>query len=324
MSRSVVRWEMGFPGCLISFTQRRIRDERGSAVIIVALAMMVLFSFAALVIDLGLIYLTRARLVNAADAAALAGVGALPDDPAEARTLAESFAVHNGVAPGRISVGISEDRREIAVELSQDVELSFARVFGISTVRVGARSRAEVGIVRGLWGAVPFGVKQQDLEYGVQYTLKYGAGGEGVPYHGNFGALALGGRGANNYRANIISGYQGILRVGDEVGTEPGNMAGPTRQGIQDRIGRCHHSPPCTYQHFTPGCPRVIYVPIIDSLDVHGRGTATIVGFAAFFLEGIEGQGGHADVVGRFLRLVTDAEIGGNQDFGLRSSRLVE
>jgi len=41
-----------------------------------------------------------------------------------------------------------------------------------------------------------------------------------------------------------------------------------------------------TYDRFVKGCPRVILVPIIDSLDVTGRNGVILTGFAAFLVEG--------------------------------------
>ena len=54
---------------------RDIRDnEKGSVIIIVACAMVLMLGIAALVIDVGVLYYNKVALSNAADAAALAGV----------------------------------------------------------------------------------------------------------------------------------------------------------------------------------------------------------------------------------------------------------
>ena len=51
------------------------RDERGQVLVLVALLAAVLMGFTASVIDIGIVQLAKARLQNAADAAALAGAG---------------------------------------------------------------------------------------------------------------------------------------------------------------------------------------------------------------------------------------------------------
>jgi hypothetical protein len=58
------------------------RDERGAVVAFVAALLVVLVGFSALAIDVGRLYVTRAKLQTAADSAALAAVGRLPDQNA--------------------------------------------------------------------------------------------------------------------------------------------------------------------------------------------------------------------------------------------------
>jgi hypothetical protein len=59
-------------------------DQHGQVAIVVALMLVVLLGFAALVVDVGLNWAARTQAQTAADAAALAGVIALPGDPAAA------------------------------------------------------------------------------------------------------------------------------------------------------------------------------------------------------------------------------------------------
>jgi Flp pilus assembly protein TadG len=59
-------------------------DQRGQVAIVVALMLVVLLGFAALVVDVGLNWAARTQAQSAADAAALAGVIALPSDPTAA------------------------------------------------------------------------------------------------------------------------------------------------------------------------------------------------------------------------------------------------
>lgn len=57
--------------------KRVLRDEKGASMIIVAIAVVAIFGFAVLTIDLSLIQLAKTQLQNAADAAVLAGARAL-------------------------------------------------------------------------------------------------------------------------------------------------------------------------------------------------------------------------------------------------------
>jgi len=69
-----------------------IRNEKGSVMIIVAFAMVAFMGMAAMSIDLGTAYVTKANLQKAADAAALAGAAASDQD-----TAATNMAKTNGV-----------------------------------------------------------------------------------------------------------------------------------------------------------------------------------------------------------------------------------
>ena len=304
-------------------------DDTGAALVMTALFLTVLLGFSALVIDIGLLYINRLALVNAVDAAALAGVQDLPYSPTMAIESAKQYATTNGADKNGLSVLVQNGDHEVKVTASKNVELYLARLFGITNQKVTASATAQVGSISAYVGVAPFGVVKQDFIYGEQYLLKYGPHSNPGRYHGNFGALALGGKGANHYRENIKHGHQARLAVGDWVDTEPGNIAGPTAEGVKYRVDECQHYPKCTWDKFVPGCSRLVVVPVIRTLEeAHGRDSVEIVGFAAFFLEGTigggnNGKGSDSAVVGRFLRTVLPGELGDAGDYGLKGYKLV-
>ena len=155
----------------------------------------------------------------------------------------------------------------------------------------------------------------------MQYVLKEGGGGGS---NGNYGALSLSGNGASSYVNNIINGYDGHLRVGDYVETEPGNMSGPTVQGVNTLINRCNHTPECTHDNYSSNCPRIITVIMVDTLNVNGRSNVRIAGFARFYLEAVAGHGNQSIVTGRFIKTVMSGELGDiEDDFGLKGVKLI-
>ena len=300
--------------------------EKGTVIVLVAFLMVIFLSLLALVVDVGLLYLERIELVNTLDAVVLAGVQELPEDSLTAKDVAQDYAINNGLSKEQINISLVGSN-EIQAEGSQKVDMNFAPVIGINQVEISSSSRAKVGKVTAMSGAVPFGVVEQNFSYGEEYYLKYGAGGPANArgLNGNFGALALGGNGAKNYEENIKYGSDERLAVGGQVTTEPGNMSGPTRKGVEYRVDGCDHVPACTYDRVKPNCPRLIYVPVIDKLG-SGRSTSEVVGFAAFFLEGMSNNKGNAYVEGRFIkRLANSGQMGSSgQDFGLRTVKLVD
>ncbi len=99
-------------------------------------------------------------------------------------------------------------------------------------------------------------------------------------------------------------------------------MSGPTGNGVDYRISL---DPTATFATVQRGSPRILVVPIIDSLEVNGRSQVQIVGFAAFFLEGVGGQGKDNYVTGKFMQTVEsgDGETGAT-GYGLYGAALIQ
>lgn len=297
--------------------------EKGTAVVLVALALTGLLGMVAMVTDFGQYYLWENRLQAMADAAALAGVQELPDHPGTAASVAEQYLTANGAGVlTEKTISVAADNRAITVELGQDVNFAFAPILGVEKSRVKVRSVARVAPVKAMKGLAPLAVKQQNFVFGQEYSLK-NAAGEGE--NGWYGAMALGGHGASIYEDNLKYGYQGVISIGDIIETEPGNMSGPTRNGIQYRLGTMTDT--STPDNINPNSPRLLYVPVIDEIPGNGRTTARVVGFAAFLLKNeLPGNGNDCEIKGYFVRTITPAEeldetING---FGLYGTRLSE
>lgn len=299
-----------------------LRRQQGSISIITALAFTVLLGFAALAIDIGLLYMNKAQLSNLTDAAALAGVQDLPADTQQAVNTARDYALKNGNAEDVLEFYIPNEKT-IRVSAKRKVGLFFAHAINIDFSEVHAGATAALTPISGVNGVVPFGVVKQDFIYGQSYKLKLGPG-EG--YNGNFAALALGGTGATNYRDNIKTGYQGKLEIVEWVPllleTEPGNMSGPTADGVNYRIDLDKGA---TFDSVQKGSPRIVVVPVIDSLDGNGRSSVQVDGFAAFFLESVGGSGVDSYVTGKFMNLVVSGDISGSGiDYGVYAARLIK
>ncbi|MDD5089673.1 MAG: Tad domain-containing protein [Candidatus Wallbacteria bacterium] len=130
---------------------------------------------------------------------------------------------------------------------------------------------------------MPWGLQYKADNYpfgytvGEEYLLKYGSGSAGGYGQGNFGALTLGGEGANVYRDNIINGVSNpdgrTYYVGKTIDTKPGNMNGPTVQGLADRIA---------------SNKLYIVIPVVSKIDVNGKKSTTIKGFLNFKLNSVD------------------------------------
>ncbi|WP_224962126.1 pilus assembly protein TadG-related protein [Geomonas subterranea] len=83
------------------------KNEKGFALVYIALMIVVLVGFVSLAVDLGYMYVTKGQLQNAADAGALAGVAKL-SDAAAARQSAKQFAEQNKAAGEAVKVALND------------------------------------------------------------------------------------------------------------------------------------------------------------------------------------------------------------------------
>lgn len=304
-----------------SFLKKLHRDERGLSFILASVGMMALFGMAALVTDFGQLALARQQLVNAVDSAALAGARELALDPNPstrelmASQIAEDVAGANGAPVAGTTVFI--DGGTISVDAQRTVPLIMSRAFGVNSRDVRAHAAAVVGGVTSYQGIAPLCIKEQPLTYGQLCTLKYGS----PDSPGNFGALALAGRGSMNYKDNLINGFGETVSLGQTLATEPGNMSGPT-DGIDQRLSRCTDG--CTYDNFRPGCPRILVVPMHNN-NLQGRDEITITGFAVFFVDRDATISGSDEIKGYFVRMAAEGNIDiSRSPTGLYRAKLIQ
>jgi hypothetical protein len=307
-------------------------------------------------IDVGLFLHERRELQNAADAAALAGVQELPYSSAEAEARAQEWAINNGVnlAEGEleaIQVTTTYAANDtITVRVQRDVPYIFARVLGFTSSTTQAKATARVGSPSWADNVLPWSLlksAQEGVTYNTEVTLKYSSQ---AGASGDYGSLALMGMtGKDAYRDHIINGAKTC--VGCVEKTEPGNMVGPTEQGLKDRLAG--NNPACEnfedvfepdgdgwrfandqcnpWEEEGVNSNRVILIPVIDDPD-GGREQVTVIRFALVFLtndvhDKICPTGKECDVKGIFVKAYDD--IGNligpyNPGSDIRFARLVE
>jgi len=311
---------------------RRWQGNRGAVLMTVAIVLVAIIGCVALVVDMGRLYLVRQWLVNTCDAAALGGGLDLPHQET-ARLRAQQVGLANAlyIYPDWITFPTAN---RIRVEASHDVNLGFARILGLGVKTVGAYAVVEriggVGWVSGM--VVPWGIP--DVNYVRDQTVILKLSSQMTLANnqlaGNFFPLAFDEPGGSEYSTDTKYGYDGIVRVGDIVPSEPGNLIGPTSQAVvhdpvpKDALFEQAAREPYlddTCQSFDFGNPRVVIVPIISSLG-NGRTDVTVLGFAAFFILGFE----HGQVTGCFVDYTLPSEDAGGTgpDYGVGTYGLIE
>ncbi|GAA1342648.1 pilus assembly protein TadG-related protein [Arthrobacter roseus] len=337
----------------IARTRKVAEPERGGISVITALLMVVLLAFAALAIDVGVLYSERAQLQSGADAAAI-GIAQKcaeneeDDDCSEitsgsslAKILADANALDN--VSNVSNVELNEDAGKVTVTTGAEdidgahkVSLFFANIFGMADAEVGAQASAAWGSpIAGVTSfPLTFSVCQwqdqldEDLQILVTHgkkagsTCDYGSSGSVVP--GNFGWLdQTDGCGA---QVNLKN---------PRTGGNPGNNP---PAGCDDILNSWIAA-------YNAGEPAIGLFPIFDEVTGKGENTKfNVIGFAAFEIHGWKFKGGTdaplnfnttslpkdctdscRGVIGKFVKMVSldsDFEIGPPDDFGISIVRL--
>ncbi|MFY9115138.1 MAG: Tad domain-containing protein [Dethiobacteria bacterium] len=307
------------------FFRDGLGDERGSITLISVFALIVILGISALVIDVGTFYITNIRLSNGVDAAALAGAQDLVVGATEARATAMEYAEKNGMDSDSIDIYISPDHTSITVKARKEAPVFFGKILiDEESLLLRKNATAIVGNIGAMRGVVPLGLINQELVHGQKYIIKNSSSGDydiGLGA-GNFGALALGeGSGASDFERNVAEGYSGLISVGDILDTEPGNMSNPSKRGIEKRLAKARST---SFTDVPKGCPRVIIIPMLEPYDnKDGRRTVQVVGFAAFWLDEVTGQGNKSYINGYFLERVEGGEISPDaNDYGIKAVKL--
>lgn len=139
---------------------------------------------------------------------------------------------------------------------------------------------------------------------GTPITLKAGTGNNITPSF--YFPYAIGDvSGADEYRENIAGCNSTMMDFDDLLLSEPGNMSGPTRQGLDDLIAKDSAASWDTYNNRVVSSmhpsPRVVAIPLFDPVYYdsgkrNGRNAdLKVVNYMGFFIEEMRGN----DVVGR-------------------------
>lgn len=262
--------------------------RRGQIILLLALVLVLALGVGALVLDLGLSYLEKARLQNVVDTAALAAAKARSN---EASAVVSEVTQANGYVVGQrgvVSIELipnpdGQHPGRFLVRIRKAMPPLLSTVWDHQGTLLEARAVAEC-LVKGV---VPWMFYLPDIPYfvkGTEYTIKQGPFGA---QFGNFGALRLSGSGAAEYVDDIVNGYDGYLYLGQELQTQPGNMSGPTRTAVNQRI--------------RDGNLQIVCPVTSDAVPQGASETLTVEGFAILELQRTFMQSGECMVVAKFL-----------------------
>ncbi len=319
--------------------------EKGAVAIIVAMFIVVFALITAMVVDVGSLFQDRRWLQTVADSAALAGAQELPEDRDEAITVALEYATSNypGTFDIDVTIGdyyVSNDMITVTL-VNPDAPLFFGRVTEGETTTVPANATAIVAKPEGVGNVVPWSLDKEYFDSwvpGGEYGLKFPP----TPLEpGNFMAVDLDnfeGGGSSDYTDRIINGYDELLYVGDEILTEPGNMA-PTVSATNSRVDAPIGDGWDDFFDLTVASAggydlvgadsQFVVIPIISMEGVLGTQHVIIEGFATLIVSRIDGPNpGQSEIVATFVNraliISEGAAIGAVGSEGLRVIRLIK
>jgi len=305
------------------------RDERGQAIVLMTLSLVVIMGMAALVLDVGNWYHTKRRLQGTADAAALAGAQLLPNDPSGAQSQALTYADKNGgdVAGANITViSTVAPNDTISVRARRTDPGIFSGILGIASADIDARAKARVGPPTKARYVAPMVVDcdhplihncngDSTPDFLVNTTMDYDP--MGAP--GAYGMLNLGGDqnpGSSEEAQWILHGFDKYLGLGD-YRSDPGAKFSSSniQDALHDRLGT------------------VLLFPVYRVLDGTGQNAVyEIIGWIGFHLTAYEVHGNNAVLHGYFTEFIAQGilastgggESGPSSSFGVKSIQLIE
>ena len=300
------------------------KDEKGSVLLLTAVAMVVIFGFAALAIDGGNLYHQHMKLQDIADACALAGAQELAkgSEEDEATKVAKKYADNNGIIfekiadlnnsdrkaniklgddTGTIKISLIDDNK-VKVELNVNTKNFFAGVLGFTSSDVAVASVAKYGVAQQqIEGVFPLAFIPDDkVEYktGKEIELLFKEADKG-----NYGYLDFNHKkpylSDQKFEETLEEGLDGPLSIGQDIYTQTGNeikklveafaakgrLLAPKSYKVKNQHPVCK----CTYNDYDEDCPRVITIVMVDKdVKFNGKTEVQIKGFVKIFVEGLE------------------------------------
>jgi secretion/DNA translocation related TadE-like protein len=301
------------------------RNEKGQATVLTLIFLVVLLGMAALVLDLGSWYRADRDTQSTADAAALAGAQALPDDTSQAGSLASSYATKNGSGLESVSFSNSYGPNDtIKVTVKKPANGIFTRLFGLSSINVGSKATARTALISSAKYVAPIVVKKTHPKLlGTVGCPCFNNGNittipldrNGAP--GAFDLLNLdgsrGGTSSGILADWMLKGYDGYLDIG-EYYSDPGAKwdSSELHSALDQRIGT------------------TLLFPVYDNIVGTGANAQYhVVGWVGFHLLSYEARGSSGSITGYFTNVIwtgLQATAGSGQppNLGARSVQLID
>jgi Putative Flp pilus-assembly TadE/G-like len=296
-----------------------LRDERGQVVVLTVIFLAALLGAVAMVLDVGSWFREQRATQSAADAAALAGAQALPEDTGMSSALGSQYLASNGGGAAEFTFSNKRYANDtITVKVERQAPGIFAKLFGIDSVDVHAQASARSNPIDQAQWAAPIAVDRKHPLlnctplpcFNTATTLDLQKTGPGA-----FRLLNLdrshGGTGGKISADWILRGYDGYMPLG-WYGSDPGAAFNDSKfkEALDIRRGD------------------ELLFPVYDRVQGQGANFEYhVIGWVGFVVTDFTAKGNKGTVNGHFVRLIWEgiqSESGAETDFGVRAIELVE
>ena len=301
-----------------------MRREHGQAAALSVLFLTVLMLSAAAVIDVGSWFREDRDTQRAADAAALAGAQALPEDQGTAQALAIEYGTKNG--GGVLASDVTFSTTVLAgdtinVDVDRPADSFFAKIIGIDSVEVGSTAKARAGVPSEARWAAPIAVDEKHPFLNCSPIVSCFGSSNMTELDlkktgpGAFRLLNLdgskGGTGPTILGDWIRRGYEGFMPL-DWYGSDPGAKfnSSEVKAALDARLG-----------------DEVLF-PIYRKTKGGGAGFEyEVVGWVGFVILDYDAHGSNGIVEGYFTQVIWEGLLSttsSSDDFGVRSVALID
>lgn len=312
-----------------------VKRQRGAALVLFVVGLVAILGVVGLALDGGHMFLSKSRLQNAVDAAALSAAKTLDEtaDEALADAAARATFTDNADTPGNRELydAYQGGTLTITVEFSSTLNpftpgttpaeyvrvraqnfrlpIWFSAVVGVDEKGVAASAVAGPSpTIRHACNLMPMMVcgnptPDPDTFWGYETgdpdVLKSSTtNGDWEVGPGNFQLIRLGdGQGGAVVREGMAGNYDGCIAAGEPIQTEPGNTVGPVVQGFNTRFGS-YAGPMAGQQDTYP--PDLVTVQPSPPLQYDNETDTIMQGGAPVTDGGDIGFGGYADYTSRY------------------------
>jgi hypothetical protein len=294
--------------------------ESGQVAVLTVLFMAVMLGMGAAVLDVGSWYRADRALQSAADASALAGAQALPDDPILAQNLAQQYATKNGGGAEAVTISSTVAANDtIKVTGKRTAPGFFSKILGIDSVEVHAQAKARAGSLSSARYSAPFGIDEKHPMLQCNPSPCFNQATDLDLVKTGPGAFRIinidgshGGTGPPILADWILNGYNGYMPLGWYY-SDPGAKfnSSQVKNALDARLNT------------------VMLFPVYRGTRGNGAGFEyEVVGWAGYVVTSYDIQGSKNNkLFGYFVSVTWEGivgETGGNPNFGAHGVTLVE